>query len=155
MAPTTLRLPNAISERHLKIVMAKMRELGAPTIPVVDCGDCYVALDGSHRSIAAAKLRLRVVLDILSPSEVVSADDLGTDFFSGRQKARWIARGAGAGRPCARADGGYEEVLRAKSTPAGLACARADGRARCGSTQRPRPPGVEHGPKPPSGGLQN
>jgi hypothetical protein len=91
MAPTTLRLPNAISEPHLKTVMAKMRKLGAPTIPVVDCGDCYVALDGSHRSIAAAKLGLRVVLDILSPSEVVSADDLGTDFFSGRQKAGWIA----------------------------------------------------------------
>jgi hypothetical protein len=91
MAPTTLRLVNATSNQHVEAVVAEMRNLGPPTIPVVDCGDCYMALDGSHRSMAAAKLGIRPTLNVLAPDELVAADDLGTDFFQGRRRADWIA----------------------------------------------------------------
>lgn len=39
-------------------VTAEMRERGAPTIEVVDCGDYYMALEGSHRIAAAHALNL-------------------------------------------------------------------------------------------------
>jgi hypothetical protein len=48
-------------------------------------------LDGSHRSMAAAKLGIRPTLNVLAPDELVAADDLGTDFFQGRRRADWIA----------------------------------------------------------------
>lgn len=42
----------------LSFVSAQMGELGAPTIQVVDCGDYFMALEGSHRLAAAEKLGL-------------------------------------------------------------------------------------------------
>jgi len=39
-------------------VIEQMRSLGAPTIRVVNCGDFYMALEGSHRLAAAAELGL-------------------------------------------------------------------------------------------------
>jgi hypothetical protein len=39
-------------------VIGEMRQLGAPTIEVVECGDYYQALEGSHRLAAAAALGL-------------------------------------------------------------------------------------------------
>lgn len=91
MAPTTLRLPNAISDKHLEAVMAEMGRLGPPTIPVVDCGDCYMALDGSHRAMAAAKRGIHPILNVLAPDKLIAPDDLGTDFFQGQHRADWIA----------------------------------------------------------------
>ena len=45
-------------------VIAEMRVMGAPKIEVVDCGDYYMALEGSHRLAAAAALGLMPVLTI-------------------------------------------------------------------------------------------
>jgi hypothetical protein len=53
---------------HLVEVVEAMRELGAPTIEVVDCADFYQALEGSHRLAAAVELGL-------TPSFVVHAQD--------------------------------------------------------------------------------
>ena len=57
-------------------VRAYMLANGAPTIRVVDCGDHYVALEGSHRLAIAAELGITPKLDILSQDEMVAADDL-------------------------------------------------------------------------------
>jgi hypothetical protein len=91
MAPTTLRLVHPISEEHLEQVMTTMRQLGAPTIPVVDCGDYYMALDGSHRATAAARSGIAPELDVWPAEKLVTADDLSTDFFEGEKIAGWIA----------------------------------------------------------------
>lgn len=49
---------------HLAEVKAEMIVRGAPTIEVVDCGDYYMALEGSHRLAAAADLGLTPELTI-------------------------------------------------------------------------------------------
>ncbi len=51
--------------------------LGAPKIEVVDCGDHYQALEGSHRLAAAA------VLD-LAP-ELIIREQIAGEVFSARQ----------------------------------------------------------------------
>jgi hypothetical protein len=91
MKPTTVRLVNATSDEHVEAVMAKMRALGAPIIPVVVCDDCYMALDGSHRAMAAARLGIAPKLDVWPADKLITADDLGTDFFEGTKTAGWIA----------------------------------------------------------------
>mgnify|MGYP005983101675 CR=1 FL=1 len=45
----TLYTINPIVSEHLQDVIAVMRVKGSPTIRVVDCGDYYQALEGSHR----------------------------------------------------------------------------------------------------------
>lgn len=52
----------------LETVVAQMREMGAPTIRVVDCGDHYMALEGSHRLAAAA------ALDLVPDFEIIDQD---------------------------------------------------------------------------------
>lgn len=55
----------------LASVIAEMRILGAPTIEVVDCGDYYQALEGSHRLAAAAELGIEPILTVYAQDEVV------------------------------------------------------------------------------------
>lgn len=64
---------------HLAGVIAQMRVLGAPTIHVVDCGDYYQALEGSHRLAAAAELGLVPNLTIIEQDQVI--DISGFDWF--------------------------------------------------------------------------
>lgn len=74
-APTTDRL---------EAVMAEMARIGAPTIEVVDCGDYYMALEGSHRLAAAAALGLTPELVIREQDEML--DISGYDWFD---EANW------------------------------------------------------------------
>lgn len=57
----------------LDLVVAQMRELGPPTIEVVDCGDYYAALEGSHRLAAAARLGLSPRLVVRAADEMLDA----------------------------------------------------------------------------------
>lgn len=43
----TIYTIHAPDTEKLEQVIAEMRELGAPTIRVVDCGDFFMALEGS------------------------------------------------------------------------------------------------------------
>ncbi|WBV42706.1 hypothetical protein [Pseudoroseomonas cervicalis] len=54
----TIYAIHAPTADRLEDVKAEMAQLGAPTIEVVDCGDHYRALEGSHRLAAAAALGL-------------------------------------------------------------------------------------------------
>jgi hypothetical protein len=47
---------------------------GAPTIRVVDRGDAYVALEGTHRIAAAAELGLTPILDTMDPDAPTPED---------------------------------------------------------------------------------
>lgn len=72
---TTIYAIHAPEAEKLTEVMATMRELGAPTIRAVDCGDYLMALEGSHRLAAAAELGLAPKLDILEQDEIVPASE--------------------------------------------------------------------------------
>lgn len=55
----------------LASVEKEMRKLGAPTIEVVECGDHYRALEGSHRIAAAHALGLAPRLIIRGEDDVI------------------------------------------------------------------------------------
>jgi hypothetical protein len=59
------------AQDRLAGVIAEMQILGAPIIEVVDCGDHYQALEGSHRLAAAAALGLVPILTIHQPSTMI------------------------------------------------------------------------------------
>jgi hypothetical protein len=61
---TTIYAIHAPDADKLAVVIAEMQVLGAPTIEVIDCGDYYQALEGSHRLAAAAALGISPVLTI-------------------------------------------------------------------------------------------
>ena len=58
-------------------VVAKMRVLGAPSIQAVDCGDYYMALEGSPRLAAAKQLGLTpdlIIFEQNTPLDVTKYD---------------------------------------------------------------------------------
>jgi hypothetical protein len=63
----------------LEQVNAEMIQLGAPKIEVVDCGDYYMALEGSHRLAAAHALGI-------APELVIHKQD---DWFEPDMWAPW------------------------------------------------------------------
>lgn len=67
------------SDRRVVEVMAEMEQMGAPTIRVVDCADHYVALEGTHRLEAAARLGIAPNFVILEQDDLVEADSLDVD----------------------------------------------------------------------------
>ena len=67
------------TESHVEAVMAEMRTLGAPRIRVVDCGDYYMALEGTHRLEAACRLGIAPDLIVLAQDDLIKADSLDLD----------------------------------------------------------------------------
>jgi hypothetical protein len=65
----------------LEAVKSEMLTLGAPTVRVVDCGDHYMAIEGTHRLAAAADLGIEPNLIILDQDDMVEADSLDMDYF--------------------------------------------------------------------------
>lgn len=63
----------------LERVKVEMLQLGAPTIEVVDCGDHYMALEGSHRLAAAHALGIDPDLIIREQDETLNIS--GYDWF--------------------------------------------------------------------------
>ena len=59
------------SKEHLEKVTEEMRELGTPIIRVVDCGDTYFALEGTHRLRAACLLGIAPTLDVVGEQDQV------------------------------------------------------------------------------------
>jgi len=76
---TTVYAIHAADPAKLAIVKNEMAALGAPTINVIDCGDYYMAMDGSHRLAAAASLGINPVLIVHAQDEMI--DISGYDFF--------------------------------------------------------------------------
>ncbi len=73
-----------------------MRVRGRPNIRVVDCDDYYMAIEGRHRLLAAAELRIAPCLIVLAQDDLVEVDSLETetDYFPPGQTytARKIAK---------------------------------------------------------------
>ncbi len=76
---TTVYAIHDTDAAHLEEVIAEMRKMGAPTIRVVDCGDFFMALEGSHRLAAAAALGLTPELIVYEQGDVVDLSDLDID----------------------------------------------------------------------------
>lgn len=64
---------------RLEAVKADMQTMGAPTIRVVDCGDHYMALEGSHRLAAAHALGLTPHLIVYAQDDEL--DVTGYDWY--------------------------------------------------------------------------
>lgn len=75
---------HAPEAEKLSQVIAEMQKLGAPTIQVVDCGDFYMALEGSHRLAAAAQLGLTPELTIYAQD-----DELDVTQYDWYDEANW------------------------------------------------------------------
>lgn len=63
----------------LATVTAEMRNLGAPEVRVVDCGDHFMALEGSHRIAAAHALGIQPSLIVFSQDDMIDVREF--DWF--------------------------------------------------------------------------
>ncbi len=67
------------NDAKVQAVMVEMAKLGAPIIRVVDLGDSYMAIEGTHRLEAACRLGIAPELIVLEQSDMVEADSLDID----------------------------------------------------------------------------
>lgn len=77
---------------HLNSVKAEMEKLGVPEIKVVDCGDYYMALEGSHRIAAAAESGIVPELSIYGQDEIIDIT-----IFDWYEPANWSEESYTAG----------------------------------------------------------
>ena len=66
---------------HLAEVIEAMRTLGAPTIRAIDVGDRLLAIEGTHRLEAAARLGLTPIIEVVEA--VPSDSDVDDGAFAG------------------------------------------------------------------------
>lgn len=61
----TIYAPHKVDagSRKYRAIRAEMSSMGAPVIRAVDGGDCYYAIEGSHRLAIAAELGLTPIID--------------------------------------------------------------------------------------------
>ena len=72
---TTIYAIHGTEADKLAGVIAEMETMGAPTIHVVDCGDHYMALEGSHRLAAAHELGLEPVIVIHDQADMIDISE--------------------------------------------------------------------------------
>lgn len=84
MTIQTVYAIHAPEAAKLATVIGEMRSLGAPTIRVVECGDHYMALEGSHRLAACAQLGLTPDLVVYGQDDEI--DITGEDWY---EPANW------------------------------------------------------------------
>ena len=82
---TTVYTINKADAAHLESVKADMIKLGALKIHVVDCGDYLMALEGSHRLIAAEELGLTPEFVIFEQDDQINIT--GYDWYN---DANWV-----------------------------------------------------------------
>jgi len=69
------------SPLHLETVIKTMKVLGSPLIHVVDCGEYFQALEGSHRLAACEQLHIIPRLRIYQQEDVISWQNFDLDFM--------------------------------------------------------------------------
>lgn len=84
---------HAANAAHLEAVTADMQRLGAPTVRVVDCGDHYQALEGTHRLHAAQALGLAPILEVYAQDAAL--DLPAFDWFDGDEAVALAGEVAG------------------------------------------------------------
>lgn len=81
----TVYLIHKIDQDKLAAVKADMAVMGAPTIRVVDCGDHYMAIEGTHRLQAAHDLGVNPDFVVLSQDDMIDVSSLDMDYFDADQ----------------------------------------------------------------------
>lgn len=76
---TTLITANETDADHLAEVAAEMDALGSPEIRIVDCGDWWCAIEGSHRIAAAFASGIVPTWVELEQDDRVEVDSLDLD----------------------------------------------------------------------------
>jgi hypothetical protein len=79
MAITTVYAIHAPQAERLEAVKADMMRLGRPTLRVIDCGDHYMALEGSHRLAVAHELGIRPEFVVFDQDDEI--DITGFDWY--------------------------------------------------------------------------
>ena len=79
---------HAPEDDKLAAVVSEMKKLGAPSIKVINCGDYYMAVEGSHRLAAAAALEINPVFDVIEQGEEISIKDF--DWFEAQNWDRTV-----------------------------------------------------------------
>lgn len=102
---TTIYAIHAAGNHRLSCVMLEMERMGAPTIEVVDCGDHYMALEGSHRLAAAASLGLAPKLVIHRQQDLIDISKY--DWF---EACNWAATTYPAGEVASELFSPYQAV---------------------------------------------
>lgn len=92
MSKQTIYTIHNTDPAKLASVIKEMQIMGAPKVRVVDCGDYYMALEGSHRVAAAAALGLTPDLVIFAQDQVINIT--GYDWYD---KANWSSDSYTAG----------------------------------------------------------
>ena len=77
-----VRLPNEIDAKKLNEVMEEMKVLGRPRIDVVDTGEEYLALEGSHRLTAAHKLGIKPIYNIVDQNAIINPNKYDVDTYN-------------------------------------------------------------------------
>lgn len=76
---TLIIAPNKVIAARLDRVLAKMQDLGAPTIKAYWDGEKYWAVEGSHRLAAAKILGLTPVIEEVNIDDEIEHDIEGVD----------------------------------------------------------------------------
>ena len=72
---------HGLDAKHLRKVIEAMRTLGAPAIRAIDVGDRLLAIEGTHRLEAAARLGLTPIIEVVET--VPSDSDVDDGAFAG------------------------------------------------------------------------
>lgn len=73
---TMIMAINAAEEKHLEIVIERMKEIGEPTIRAWWDGEKFWAIEGSHRLHAAERLGYIVEIEEVDLEDTISNHDL-------------------------------------------------------------------------------
>lgn len=74
---------HCVAQEKLTRVIAEMRALGPPCIRVVNCGDFYMAIEGTHRIAAAEALGVAPLWYVLEQDDLVDSSSLDLDYLFG------------------------------------------------------------------------
>lgn len=75
-AKMILHALHTTDSEHLEAVKQQMAKLGQPTIRVVNCGDYFKAIEGTHRLQAAADLGVAINFIVLEQDDLINSTTL-------------------------------------------------------------------------------
>lgn len=80
--PNRVRIPHEIDPEKLRDVISEMKKLGRPKIDVVDTGEEYLALEGSHRLTAAHKLGMKPIYNVVDQESIIDPKAYDVDTYN-------------------------------------------------------------------------
>lgn len=87
-------IPNAADPAHLAEVMNEMQSLGAPVVRAFwsEAWEAFVAVEGSHRVVAAHRLGLVPEIEEIDMIEDAPVSEFGPDIDCDMTCGEWVER---------------------------------------------------------------